>query len=634
MRTVLEVQVREPSRRPHKWEPQRWRAAVLTVFLALFLPASLFSAEQWVKLTTPNFELFTTAGEKKGREAVLYFEQVRSFFIKIGRSKRGSSLPVRIVAFQSEKEFKPYRVNEFAIAYYVGGFDRDYIVMRSITPENYPVAIHEYVHLIVKHTGREPPVWLNEGLAEVWSTLKPMGGKMKVGDLIPGHRLTLQTGKWLSLETLFAVDHDSPLYNERNKAGMFYAESWALAHMLNLSPEYRSRLEQFMLALYSGTPPGPAFQQAYGKSVDQIQKDLRAYISGSRFFAAEIEAKLEKAAQQPDAQAAPSLESGMVLADLSAASGKRKEAKEMYLKLARENPANWKVEEALAYLSRRNAEKEEARRHFARAVELGCTDGKLYLDYAMLLREADQKDPAIVPVLRKAVEVNPQLQEAHLLLGYYFLNARNYKEAVDHLKQVKQVSGQQAPYYFRALAYAYHQIGVPLEARTAAERARKLASSPEEISSAEELLRFVNQSPAESASQPVSGAAATIRDSEEDERPRLARKSNPPPDPPPEDPEEGLQNKTIRREPTYPIEGVLQQLDCLGKFARLHIASGGKRMAFLIQDPTSVTIKNSASGAIDFPCGPQKPRPVVLDYVMKQDKELGTVGIIRSIEFK
>ena len=119
------------------------------------IPELLGAPERWIKLETPHFELYTTAGEKKGREAILYFEQVRSFFLQASPAKHAPEFPVRIVAFRSESQYKPYRINESAVAYYAPGRNRDYIVMQDISSEHYPVAIHEYTHLIVKHVGLE-----------------------------------------------------------------------------------------------------------------------------------------------------------------------------------------------------------------------------------------------------------------------------------------------------------------------------------------------------------------------------------------------------------------------------------------------------------------------------------------------
>ncbi len=98
--------------------PMRFRkllfAAVTTIAAAF--PAS--NADEWVRLTTPHFEIYTTAGEKKGRDAILYFEQVRSFVTEITHANRDQPVPVRIIAFKSEKQFRPYATNGAGAAYY------------------------------------------------------------------------------------------------------------------------------------------------------------------------------------------------------------------------------------------------------------------------------------------------------------------------------------------------------------------------------------------------------------------------------------------------------------------------------------------------------------------------------------
>ena len=148
------------------------RIGILLLF-AFFPPGFARAAEQWLRLTTPHFEMLTTAGEKKGREGILYFENVRQFFVD---AKIAPDLPgkrVRIVAFRSDKEFRPYSPNEFAAAFYAGGADNDYIVLSQIGLPYYPVAVHEYTHLLLRHGTVNLPIWLNEGLAEVFSTLAP-----------------------------------------------------------------------------------------------------------------------------------------------------------------------------------------------------------------------------------------------------------------------------------------------------------------------------------------------------------------------------------------------------------------------------------------------------------------------------
>jgi Flp pilus assembly protein TadD len=530
--------------------------------------------------------------------------------------------PVRIIAFNSEKEYKPYRFNEFADAYYQASRDRDYIVMKSIAQENYPVAIHEYAHLIIRHSGLPLPAWLNEGLAEVHSTLKPYGKQVQYGSILPGRFRELQTSKWLDLETLLAVDHSSPFYNEKEKAGVFYAQSWALTHMLYLSDDYWKKFNEFLALVKPDTSQGATFQKVYGKSPGEVTKDLERYLRGTRFNAALANVKLEKADESPDVRAVTKLESGLALADLLAVTRKRDEAKAAYESLARENPKDSEIEIAWARLAWMNRDEEEMKLHFARAIELGTTNGKVYFDYAMMLRESGAKEPEISALLRRAVELKPDLVEAHYMLGFYASNAGRFGDAVAHLHQVKKLEKGQAYPYFRTLAYAYYRLGRPEEAKKNAESALKVATEPEDVDLAKELLAYVTQSPSK-----LEGA---LPPSSNEDPPRLKRRETAPA----EQPAQSQPLMRVRAQP-FPIEGTLRQADCLGKSLRLRIEAGGKQMAFLIQDRMAVVVKSSSeSGSYEFTCGPQKPVKVMIEYLLNADPKLGVTGLVRSIEFR
>ena len=143
-------------------------------------------ADPWLRIRSANFELFTTAGERSGRDLLRHFEQVRGFFLQVFGLRETDAKPVRIVAFHSEKEFQPYRPSEAATAFFHAGSEHDYIVMSNTDPEHYQVATHEYTHLLIGQFHATMPVWLNEGLAELYSTLQQVGDKVVVGMPPPG----------------------------------------------------------------------------------------------------------------------------------------------------------------------------------------------------------------------------------------------------------------------------------------------------------------------------------------------------------------------------------------------------------------------------------------------------------------
>ncbi len=550
----------------------------------------MFPAEQWFKVTSPNFELFTTNGAKKGRDAVLYFEQVRELFAKISKANAQPGPRVRIIAFQSDKQYEPYRLNEFAAAYYANASSRDYIVMKNLDPESNRVALHEYFHLIVQHSGLPLPAWLNEGMADVYSTLKPVGKKVQIGEVLPGRLQEVRVGKWLDLGTLLAVDHRSPYYNEKNKAGMFYAQSWALAHMLYLSNEYWPKFGDFLKLIRPDNTQAETFQRVYGKSLDEVTKDLSQYVRGTSFNGAILNMKLETSVDEPDAVPATPLESDLALAEVLTVIHKNEEAKAAYESLARENPKAPEVELALAHLEWMNRNFDAMGNHYARAIELAGADPKVNLD------------------------------EAHFYLGMRAVNANRFAEAVVQLQQMKRVELDQAPNYFRALAYAHYRLHMPEDARKFAESALKYKMSPKETAEVQDLLAHLHEPP-----PPLERATATSPEAESPRhlirRPASASNPDPPAAPP--------------RQQTTVVEGMLQQVDCLGKSARLRILADGKQLSFLIEDPRSVVIKSATSeGGLSLTCGPQKPVKIALEEFPKPDPASGTEGLVRSIEFR
>ena len=464
------------------------RAALL---LVLALPARAQPKDPWVHLTSRNFELFTTAGERSGRDLILHFEQVRSFFTQAFGSRLAAAKPARIIAFHSEKEYRPYRPSDTATAFYQAGAEHDFIVMESAAREQYEVAVHEFTHLLIHQSNQLVPVWLNEGMADLYSNLQPSGGRIIVGNPIEGRVETLLHERWIDLRALVEVKHDSPLYSERSKAGMFYAECWALVHMLNLDPAYRPHLQEMVGALKDGAPA--AFQKAYGRSIEQVQQDLRGYLTNATIHAAVFEVRLPKTLEAPEVESSAAVPARLALAELLANTPSRLEqARAAYLQLARDYPRRWEVEAGLARWEWQQRRSEEALRHFARAGELGCTDPRVFLEFARIL-SYDRRNDEAARALEAALRLDAGLDEAHFDLGAAYLRLTRYREAVGQLLLVKKVTPSQAPRYFYNLAYASFKLGDMAKARAFLEKGRPYASNPEEKTQLDRLSQAVGK---------------------------------------------------------------------------------------------------------------------------------------------
>ncbi|MGA3026991.1 MAG: tetratricopeptide repeat protein [Bryobacteraceae bacterium] len=583
---------------------------VISLLFAVISAESARAADQWLRLTTPHFEMLTTAGEKKGRECVLYFETVRQFFIDVGIAKDVPGKRVRIVAFRSDREFRAYAPNEFVAAFYAGGADNDYIVLSQIGLTSYPVAVHEYVHLVVRHTGLTLPLWMNEGLAEVFSTLRPIGKKVAFGDPIPGRVLEARSGPLLDLRTLISVGEDSRYYNERNRASIFYSESWALMHMLYVSPEYRPRFPGFLNAIAAGEGTEAAFGRGFGKSLNDVQKDLFTYIRNGRFYSLAASVQLDKSVEDADVQPMSAWDADLALAEIQSCSQHQTETGRKTLeRLMAEQPQRPEAPAILAELALREGRTEEAIRLFAKAAELGSTNPEIYFRYAMLLwSRSGGHDEAVRNALQKAVELKPDYAEARMRLGFAFMDHGDYKQGLAELVQIKGVKPEDAFPYFNAVAYANYRLGNQTDARVALEKAKKWAKEPADVMTAEQLGEALNSQSSNSS--------------------RAAGEQTP----------TAAQTETVEAV-TAPsrlprMAGTLDTLECGGARARLAIVVNGQTVWFLVDNPGAVRMTSTGTGAVDFTCGKQAARRVVIEYQDHPDSETKTAGVVRGIEFQ
>jgi tetratricopeptide (TPR) repeat protein len=590
----------------------------LRAISALLCAAALAPAEtRWIHIRSADFEMYSTAAESAARSTLRYFEQVLSFFLQTTQHAPAHPLPVYIVAFTSEREYAPYRLNSFAEAYYHPGAERDYIVLGRAGAETFPVATHEYVHLVVQHAGLKFPPWLNEGLAELYSTLQPLGDKVIVGTLIPGRVQALSNEKWVPLAVILGASHDSPYYNEKNKAGSLYNEGWALVHMLSLSAEYRPKFTALLAAIQDGAPSIDALEKIYGKPLAAIEKDLQAYLRGDRFAAVAFPAKLDKDKTALPVEPAAAFDVKFALADLTNVQGKESDARKEFEELTRDDPNRPEPWSALAYMAWRSKGYAAAIEDFSKAFERGARGPTMLWDYGRMAERANPEEA--VRALAELVALEPERTDARVELAAAQINAKQAVKALLTLNEIKKVSSEEAPRVFTLFAYAQIQLGMREDALKAVARLAQYAKTPEDRSQAERLKSYLDGP----AGPPPLIASATPADLlTPEDPPRLVRRE---------------QTSEVESAPRFPsVSGSLVELNCMGETALVAIDTAQGRKTFLIADPTKVAVIGRDGGKVDFECGPQKPMPVKIDYSPNSSTTptvKGADGVVRALYF-
>jgi hypothetical protein len=436
--------------------------------------------------------MVTNNSEADARAALRVFANARAFFQSGSVFPAVFDKPIRIYAFRSKDEYAPYRLNRNAFGHYLHSQRCDYIVLEDIKPEHYEAALHEYTHYVAKQAGLNLPTWLNEGLADLYSSMEPSGEKTVVGRPLPGRMMILTGTPLLDLQMLFAVTPDSSYYKEGKELPIFYAQSWALTHMLVLDKQYSHGFPGFLQAVSSGVPSSEAFSRIYGKTLAQVESDLKQYgshIAGNRisfdlpFGSPSVEARVEVLSND---------EKTLALADLLAAHpATAPQVLHVLAEVAKQDPGNPSVEERLGQAAWSMNRIEEARIYFGLAVKHGSRNTDAVYRYALMQKQAGAPDEEVIRLFERTLELSPDFDEARIHLGLLQFNTKRFAAAAQSLSKLKTVKDEWAYAYYSVVTYCDIEFNNIKEAEIFAQKARVNAKTPDEQSQTDELLLYL-----------------------------------------------------------------------------------------------------------------------------------------------
>ena len=176
----------------------------LGLILCFEAPVWAAAPDSWAVAKSSSFEVYSQSGAGPARAGLQWLEQVRAFFATQTGLEAEVRPPVRVIGFASRKEYDSYRITPIADAFYIGTESRDYIVLPSLAPDQFRSAAHEYAHVVIHAAGFHPPRWLDDGFAEVMSTVRFTEGGTLLGAEVPAHRQALRAGRWIALGEVFA----------------------------------------------------------------------------------------------------------------------------------------------------------------------------------------------------------------------------------------------------------------------------------------------------------------------------------------------------------------------------------------------------------------------------------------------
>jgi hypothetical protein len=538
-------------------------------------------------------------------------EQLRAFFIQQTGVDINHPGTVRVVTFRSAAEYQLFRRPSTADAYYIGTPARDYIVMASSGGDAQRTAAHEYAHLVLRAAGLHHPSWLNEGLAQFFSTISISDRGTVIGDNLVASSQTLRRRDWMPLEQLLAVTGDSPYSEDRAGAELFYGQSWLLAEMLVLSPNYGPRFHDVLTALTLGTPGVQAFVKVLGKTPADLTRDLRAWLGDRRRFTPVKLAGVAPAEVQISVASVPPLDARLMLADLALAADDFNHAEALYRDLAGDLPTSPEIAAAFGIIAFRRGDRETARIHWRHAIDLGIQDATLCYHYAILADDAGLPAAEIRPALERAVALKPDYDDARFKLALLEKNTGHYAAAAKQLQAMRDIAPNRAFMYWTALADSFNEMDHREEARAAAKHAADFAITPQQRALAAQLAYIADTDMTVGFATDANGRQQLVTT----RIPHNSTNFNPFIEP----------GDDLRR-----VQGTLRAIDCGKKGTRFEVEVQGKRLTLVIADPGRVQMRNAPP---EFTCGPQPATPISVEYAAAKTSG-ATDGVIRGLEFR
>ncbi len=610
------------------------RFVPLCLLLFLLMPLSARADQPWVEVRSQHFTLITDAGEKRGREVLTRFEQMRAAFgVIFKKASVNFPVPLQIVAFRNTKqmrEFVPvFNGKPVALSgFFQPGPDRDFIVIDLATESAWEVVFHEYAHLIMNGNLPPMPVWFDEGFADFCSSFKVEGKEITIGELLEGNMSILSQSRWMHITDLFSVRHDSKDYNEGDRRSVFYAESWITVHYLILNGLF-PKVGQYVTLVDDRHVPVPqAIQQAFGMDAAHFEAEIHKYFDGrTKHYAAPAPANMDGAPynSRPLAPA----ESLAVLADLHFHErDHREQALGEFKQVLQQDPNNVNANRALGEAAFRQRDYKTAGEYLQRAVAQGSTDARIYYFAAMVQEFNDPQGGGdrlaeMNKLLLKSVELDPNFAEAYNFLAIVHSRQRDPQGAIAMISKAIQLSPREEIYRMNLANYLAQAREFDKALAILAELTNSSHSGiAQEATALQRQIAEFKQMQAEAtltrsteASAPASSSArASAKDDDDDETPRPQAET---PAPAPSAP--------VLTGPIKFLKGTLMAVSCdSAPAATLTIAAAPKA------PPLSMRVYNTKSlvlmGADQFSCDWRNKR-VAVNYREAPNGQLVVVSL-------
>ena len=411
----------------------RQTIAFLFLFAVTLSASARDSTDHWFEVRSQHFVVLTDTNEKQARHLATQFERMRSVFhLLMPAASDSAGSPIIVLALKDKKDFQALEPEAYLAkgqldlaGLFLRAPDKNYILLRLDAQGEHPFSTvyHEYTHYMMRNASEWIPLWLNEGLAEFCQNTDIQEKEVLLGQASQDDILYLRQNRLLPLATLLKVDQTSPYYHEEQKGSVFYAESWALTHYIEVTDRQKgtNRIADYANLLIKKEDPVVAAQQAFG-DLNQLQKSLNSYIAHGQFMMFKMNTVVAVDESTFQSRAIPTSDADAIRADVLVYNDRLKDAQVLIDSTLRDDPKNALAHETMGYLKVREGDQQAARKWYGEAVKLDSQSYLAHYYYATMSMETPEtaQDPEIESSLRTCIKLNPGFAPAYDALAMHY----------------------------------------------------------------------------------------------------------------------------------------------------------------------------------------------------------------------
>src|SRR5438309_1675997 len=165
-------------------------------------------SRRWFEARSTHFNAYSCGPTQEVARLVTSLEQFRDAYFLLAGSNAVASPPIVVMAFPDHSALEPFlplyqgKPANLA-AFFNRGSDENLIVMYLASSNSAALGLifHEYTHLLLRHNQRFWPMWLTEGMADIYAAFELAGAQtVRIGRPLASHLRSLERSTLMPLK--------------------------------------------------------------------------------------------------------------------------------------------------------------------------------------------------------------------------------------------------------------------------------------------------------------------------------------------------------------------------------------------------------------------------------------------------